>query len=98
VWLGPDSTCGNSTCPHLCPDPFADADGDGDADLDDFGAFQACFTGPISAGLPAECRCFDRPEENLPDGDGDIDQADFDQFALCASRASVPADAGCDGL
>jgi hypothetical protein len=92
VFQGIGSTCAISGCPLVCNVPFADSDADSDVDLDDFGAFQRCFTGPAGT-VDGDCRCFDRPEEGFPAGDGDVDQADFDAFINCASRAAVPS--GC---
>jgi hypothetical protein len=51
-----------------------DADGDGDVDLEDFAAFQRCFTGD---GIPAtsDCQChFDFDE------DTDVDLSDYWEF------------------
>lgn len=80
-----------------CPTPFADADRDGDVDMDDFGAFQRCSSGTNLFNTSPECACFDR------DGDGDADSSamfgelsDFDRFMLCATRANVPANTGCE--
>lgn len=67
-------------CAHS---PWADADDDGDIDQNDFGAFQACFTGP-SGGATAACRCFDRGL------DGRIDDEDLTLFQNCATGPSLP--------
>lgn len=83
-----------AAAPPCCSDPFADADGDGDADGDDFGRFQACYTGE-GGGVPEGCRCFDR--DNAGEGDGDIDTLDFTAFQQCAGRAAVPPNPACDG-
>jgi len=74
-----------------CPVPFADADEDGDVDQDDYGAFQACFTG-MGGGVPEGCECFDRPEEGYPRGDHDIDQDDWGAFEACATGPAVRFD------
>jgi hypothetical protein len=70
-----------------CNIPWADADGDGDVDMDDFAAFQLCYTGhaPGPGVFDEEnCVCFDR------DRDGDVDTLDFLEFANCATGAGVP--------
>ena len=85
--------------PIPCNDPFADADGDGDVDMDDFGAFQLCFTGHQGIGFDAGfCGCFDRNFDNDVDagGDGVGDQSDFQAFLNCVSGANIPADPSCD--
>jgi hypothetical protein len=79
-----------------CNAPFFDADGDGDVDMNDFGAFQACYTGsnpPAGVYDPANCRCFDRDPVGAPDND--IDHFDFARFQACATRDGVPADPDC---
>jgi len=97
VWMGLGSTCDSVVCPLICYDPFADADGDADVDQDDFGAFQACFTGAAGGGpVDGVCACFDRPEPGFPDGDGDIDELDLDAFEACASGPEIAADTTCD--
>jgi hypothetical protein len=66
-----------------------DLDLDGDVDQDDFGAFQACFSGPGISQEAAEC---------LParfDTDEDVDQDDFTVFEGCVSGANTPADPEC---
>ena len=77
------------TCPITCSVPFADADLDGDVDLDDFGAFQRCYTG-VGGTATGQCKCYDRPEESFPNGDGDVDQTDFNVFVGGATRAVLP--------
>jgi hypothetical protein len=80
-----------------CHTPPFDVDRDTDVDLDDFGAFQRCYTGqaaPPGAYLPAECRCFDRYPAGAPDNS--IDHNDFAAFAACTSRAGVPAPTDCN--
>jgi hypothetical protein len=80
-----------------CNDPFADADNNGTVDLNDYAAWQRCYTGPTGTGFDAaECSCFDR------DGDVDVDdgedgQSDLDAFINCASSHPIPADPDCDG-
>jgi hypothetical protein len=68
---------------QFCNEPFADADGDSDVDMDDFGAFQLCYTG-ANPGIGTLCGCFDRQK------DDDIDAVDFNAFIECATRANVP--------
>lgn len=65
-----------------------DFDNDGDVDLDDYGFFQACFSG---AGAPVgpECKAADF------DGDHDVDGQDFTAFMGCVSGQSVPSDPFC---
>ncbi len=90
---------GSSTPPIVvdpCGDTWADTDTDLDVDLDDFGTFQACFTGE-GGGILTGCECFDRPEVGSPNGDGDVDLTDFDQFKACATRGGVAAVVGCGG-
>ena len=79
--------------PPACSDPFADADGDGDVDQEDFGSWQACFTGP-DGGILAGCECFDRDNDGA--GDGDVDPDDLDAFEACASGPGIPANDTCD--
>lgn len=76
-----------------CQKPFADADGDGDVDQEDFGVWQACFSGE---GTPAgdACACFDR--DYGEQGDGDIDTTDLTAFVKCLSGPMVPAAAECE--
>jgi len=80
---------------HLCqlsgPPPPADLDGDCDVDLDDFGAFQACVTGPALGPPGSGCDDADL------DDDGDVDQSDFGLFQRCLSGESVPGDPDCAG-
>jgi hypothetical protein len=70
---------------------WADADGDSDVDMDDFGAFQACFS-PGTSSVAPECVCLDR------NGDGQISAADFgdsstpNTFLYCASGPALPVD------
>lgn len=64
-----------------CNVPFADDDNDDDVDMDDFGAFQRCFS--ETPGIPNECKCFDR------DGDEDVDVTDFGAFKLCATGPGI---------
>ncbi|HOA72966.1 MAG TPA: hypothetical protein PL151_19140 [Phycisphaerae bacterium] len=77
----------------VTPPPFApvDFDQDHDVDQEDFGRFQACYTGE---GIP----------QNLPecagarlDADNDVDQADFEIFfTRCLSGPGKPADTACN--
>ncbi len=66
-----------------------DFDCDMDVDADDFGAFEACSTGPAMGPPAAGCERADLS------GDGDVDQEDFGLFQRCNSGAGVPADPGC---
>ena len=70
-----------------CPTTiWADADNDGDVDHDDFGVFQACYTGPgfaISPNPPI-CVCFDRNADNR------LTETDFNEFKNCVSGPAVP--------
>jgi hypothetical protein len=67
----------------------ADYDGDGDVDQEDFGVFQACFTGPGSTISVPRCTEADF------DDDDDVDQDDFGRFQQCMSGAGVPSDPSC---
>lgn len=64
-------------CPD-CPGALGDGDGDCDVDLEDFAAFQACYTGPVGPSFPPAyevgCDCLDQ------DGDGDVDPGDLVGF------------------
>ncbi len=68
-----------------------DFDGDEDVDLEDYGRFQACYTGPGVAQEDANCA------DAKLDGDVDVDGDDFGVFQGCLSGANVAADAGCAG-
>ncbi|HPU26516.1 MAG TPA: hypothetical protein PL151_03385 [Phycisphaerae bacterium] len=68
------------------PGPFADADEDGDVDMNDFAAFQRCWTqadDPESTFDASKCGRFDQ------DGDSDVDEDDLSAFAACATGAEV---------
>lgn len=67
----------------------ADYDGDGDVDLDDFGAFQLCFS---SVGVSGPAPGCDWADFNR---DGIVDQADSALFIGCLSAPGVPADSAC---
>lgn len=67
-----------------------DADGDGDVDQDDFGLFQACYSGPGAPPIPLECLFADL------NGDEVVDQSDLATFRACLSGADVPAEPDCD--
>ncbi|GMU20322.1 MAG: hypothetical protein AMXMBFR13_04190 [Phycisphaerae bacterium] len=89
-----DSDCAQAAGCASCPTIFADWDRDGDVDQEDFGAWQACYTGPgpVQVPLSADCSCFDR----LPaGGDGDVDQDDFLAFSQCSRGPMLPADQAC---
>lgn len=75
---------GRSLVVDACPMPFADADEDGDVDMDDFAAFQRCYTSSTPGAYDAEnCRCYDR------DHDAAVDEFDFLEFAQCTSGPEV---------
>lgn len=66
-----------------------DFDGDTDVDQEDFGRFQACYSGPgVIQTDPACARA-------LLDEDDDVDQSDFALFRDCMSGANNPADPDC---
>ncbi|GMU22593.1 MAG: hypothetical protein AMXMBFR13_26780 [Phycisphaerae bacterium] len=78
---------------ELCNDPFADSDADGDVDHEDFGRWQACYTGlgdPSAAYNSAQCFCFDLNKDN------DVDQDDFAAFDACYSGPRIAANPDCD--
>lgn len=90
TWQGPCTLCVSTTCPQPpCPDPVFDADSDGDVDMDDFGAFQRCYTGPDQPRT-AGCHCYDRDNNNR------VDMGDYEAFKLCASGSNVPVNVNCD--
>ncbi|HOQ84677.1 MAG TPA: hypothetical protein PLQ89_03070 [Phycisphaerae bacterium] len=71
---------------YYLPGPFADADEDGDVDMNDFAAFQRCWTqadDPESTFDASKCGRFDQ------DGDSDVDEDDLSAFAACATGAEV---------
>jgi len=73
--------------------PFApvDFDQDGDVDQEDFGRFQACYSGPGIPQLDPNCA------GARLDDDDDVDQADFEIFLTrCLSGPGVPADTACN--
>lgn len=65
-----------------------DMDCDDDADQNDFGAVQACFTGP---GVTAQSPC----DEADFDNDNDVDQDDLVLFLGCAMGQGVVIGPGC---
>ena len=68
-----------------------DLDLDGDVDQEDFGRFQACYSGTgVEQTLP-QCRL------GHLDGDNDIDSADFTLFMRCLTGPGVAADPACAG-
>jgi len=68
-----------------------DFDGDLDVDQEDFGRFQACYTG---AGEPqSDPQCLGA----LLDADDDVDLDDFGIFQACMSGAGILAQPGCAG-
>ncbi len=73
----------------LGPRPVpGDHDGDSDVDMDDFGAFQACLSGP---GAMVGSSCLWADLEN----DGDVDSLDLAKFRGCFSGAGVPGNPDC---
>lgn len=79
--------------PPVCNNPRYDTDGDADVDNDDFGEFQACFTGagdPLKAFVPNPCQCLD------DNNDKAVDSTDLAAFLLCASGPSIPVNPACD--
>ena len=60
-----------------------DFDCDGDVDQEDFGHFQACYTGS-GVGYEPECEL-----ANF-DGDSDVDLIDFSVFQGCIGGANQP--------
>ncbi|HOW73892.1 MAG TPA: hypothetical protein PKY77_25085 [Phycisphaerae bacterium] len=75
--------------------PFADVDGDGDVDQQDFGFFQACFSGPFER-YRIGCGFLDR-NHNFA-----VDAEDFWEFQGCFSGPSIKAtqasNPDCEGL
>ena len=61
----------------------ADFDGDDDVDQEDFGHFQACYSG---SGNAAEPGC----EDAALDSDEDVDHSDFGIFQSCMGGANQP--------
>lgn len=69
----------------------ADFDGDGDVDQEDFGLFQACYSGSFT---PLEApRC----EEMNLDGDIDVDSEDFALFLGCVAGSAMSPGVNCTG-
>ena len=95
-WRGWITHCDIELC---CVDPFADVDTDHDVDQEDFGMWQACFSGDNNAHPDTKvCQCFDRDDTTGEQGgDGDIDATDLDWFVNCWSGPTVPALTACDG-
>ena len=67
----------------------ADFDQDGDVDQEDFGRFQACYTGGGVPQTDPSCAA------GRLDPDEDVDLDDFGTFQLCMSGANVPSDPTC---
>ncbi|GMU22596.1 MAG: hypothetical protein AMXMBFR13_26810 [Phycisphaerae bacterium] len=82
----------SATAAHATAVPFgpADFDRDGDVDLSDFGAFQACYSGPSVPQNDPAC------QDQKLDGDADVDLSDFGIFQNCLSGPHVPADPDCN--
>ncbi len=72
--------------PEFAP---CDFDEDGDVDQEDFGQFQACYSG---AGIPQNDPDCDGADLHQ---DGDVDRDDFARFQQCISGPNVPADPLC---
>jgi hypothetical protein len=80
----------NNPSPNCCNDVPDDIDGDPDVDVDDFAAYQACFTGSTApATLSPTCACLDRNH------DGKVEAFDFGVFLNCARGPSIPAALDC---
>lgn len=73
------------------PSPYApcDVEPDGDVDQNDFGWFQACYSGAGEAQDDPACK------GAKLDNDNDVDVDDFSKFALCMGGPNVPADPNC---
>jgi len=67
----------------------ADFDNDGDVDQDDFGHFQACYTGPDV--VQESCECINA----RLDDDLDVDEDDLAIFTACRSGPAIPANPAC---
>ncbi len=82
----PGLTIDADGCPPLVPGDF---NRDGDVDLEDFGAFQACYSGPG----------YEQPDPACAparlDADLDVDINDFGLFQTCLSGPHVHADPDC---
>ena len=72
----------------ITPAVPGDFDADDDVDQDDFGAFQACMSGP-AVFRPSECALADL------DQDFDVDQSDFGVFQRCLTGPNVTGDVSC---
>ena len=70
-----------------------DFDGDGDVDHADFGAFQACLSGPFVTQDRPECLAM-----RLDVTDDDVDGDDFATLENCLSGSGMRADMGCAAL
>lgn len=80
----PNCPCSSST------QIWADKDLDGDVDQDDFGEFQACFTG-ATQGVPTGCECFDHVADDF------INANDLAQFGNCITGPGIPWGPGLPG-
>lgn len=65
-----------------------DFDGDGDVDMQDYGAFQVCFSGNLPQTAPSCAKA-------LMDGDTDVDANDLAIFLGCMSGPGIPGHTGC---
>lgn len=89
-WIAAEMASMNGTLlAESCKRPRFDKEGDGDVDQEDFGYFQACYSGFDTPAGDA-CKCMDINE------DGDVDTEDLAAFASCVSGPAIPANADCD--
>lgn len=68
---------------------IGDMDGDGDGDMDDYGLFQACYTGSGNPQTDPACA------PALIDDDDDVDSADLQAFIDCMTGPNIPIGRGC---
>lgn len=83
------ATTGLLSVSNPVPLPAGDMDRDGDVDMEDFGAFQACLSGPEIEQPDPLCILADM---NM---DMDVDQDDFGRLQACFSGPGLPADPNC---
>lgn len=75
-----------------CPTVRSDLDRDGDVDQEDFGLFQACYSGPGLIQAKPACSMA------RLDPDEDVDQDDYAVLQGCMTGADVPANLQCEGM